>query len=67
MEQRELEQIEAKVQAAETDLEKCQQQLGDPGVMSDRHKMTQASQKATDAQKVVDKLYKRWEQLDSKR
>jgi ATP-binding cassette subfamily F protein uup len=66
MEQRELEQIEAKVQTAETELERCQQQLGDPGVMSDRHKMTEASKKAADAQTVVDKLYKRWQDLEAK-
>jgi ATP-binding cassette subfamily F protein uup len=67
MEQRELEQIEAKVLAAETELEACQQRLGDPGVMSDRHRMTEASQKAADAQKTVDKLYKRWQDLEAKR
>jgi ATP-binding cassette subfamily F protein uup len=67
MEQREWEQIEAKVLAAETELERCQQQLGDPAVMSDRHRMGEASKKAADAQTVVDKLYKRWQDLEAKR
>jgi ATP-binding cassette subfamily F protein uup len=67
MEQREWDQIEAKVLAAETELERCQQQLGDPAVMSDRHRMTEASKKASDAQAAVDKLYKRWQDLEAKR
>jgi ATP-binding cassette subfamily F protein uup len=67
MEQRDLEQMEAKVQAAETELELCQQSLGDPGIMADRHRMTEASKKAADAQAKVDKLYKRWQDLEAKR
>ena len=67
MEQREWEQIEAKVLAAETALELAQQELGDPAVMGDRHRMTDASKKAADAQAVVDKLYKRWQDLEVKR
>jgi ATP-binding cassette subfamily F protein uup len=67
MEQRDLEQMEAKVLAAETELEKCQQALGDPRIMADRHRMGEASKKAADAQTVVDKLYKRWQDLEAKR
>jgi ATP-binding cassette subfamily F protein uup len=67
MEQREWDQMEAKIQAAEAELEICQQQLGDPGVMADRHRMTDASKKAADAQATVDKLYKRWQDLEAKR
>jgi hypothetical protein len=48
-------------------LETSQQQLGDPGVMSDRHRMAEASKKAAEAQTTVDKLYKRWQDLEAKR
>jgi ATP-binding cassette subfamily F protein uup len=67
MEQREWDQMEAKIQTAETELEAAQQQLGDLGVMADRHKMTEVSKKAADLQSTVDKLYKRWQDLEAKR
>jgi len=67
MEQREWDQMEAKILTAETDLEACQQQLGDPAVMADRHRMAAASKKAAEAQTTVDKLYKRWQDLEAKR
>jgi ATP-binding cassette subfamily F protein uup len=67
MEQREWDQMEAKILAAETELEACQQHLGDPGVMADRHRMAEASKKAAEAQTTVDKLYKRWQDLEAKR
>ncbi len=66
MEQREWDQMEARVLAAETELEFCQQQLGDPAVMADRHRMGEISKKAADAQAMVDKLYKRWQDLEAK-
>jgi ATP-binding cassette subfamily F protein uup len=67
MEQREWDQMEPKILAAETDLEAAQQQLGDPAVMSDRHRMAEASKRAAEAQTTVDKLYKRWQDLEAKR
>jgi ATP-binding cassette subfamily F protein uup len=66
-EQKEWDQMEAKVLAAETELERCQQLLGDPGVMADRHRMTEASKKAADAQATVDRLYHRWQELEAKK
>ena len=66
MEQREWEQMEAKIQVAETELEAYQQQLGDPKTMADRHLMSAASKKAAEAQTTVDKLYKRWQDLEAK-
>jgi ATP-binding cassette subfamily F protein uup len=65
--QRELDQMEEKVLAAETEVERCQQLLGDPAVMADRHKMTEASKQAADAQATVDRLYHRWQELEAKR
>ncbi len=67
MEEREWEQMEAKVLAAETELEACQNRLGDPAVMTDHRKMADASRLATDAQKKVDAIYSRWQQLEAKR
>jgi ATP-binding cassette subfamily F protein uup len=67
MEQREWDQMEQKVMAAEAELELYQQRLGDPGIMADRHKMTEASKQAADAQATVEKLYHRWQELEARR
>lgn len=67
MEQREWEQIESKIQSAEVDLEARQQRLGDPVVMADHLKMAEAGRQVAAAQAAVDALYRRWEELETKR
>ena len=67
MEEREWEQIEEKITAAEAALGAAQAKLGDPAVMADRLRMTDASRTAAAAQKAVDVLYARWQELDQKR
>jgi ATP-binding cassette subfamily F protein uup len=67
MEEREWEQMEARVLAAETELETCQNRLGDPAIMTDHRKMAEVSKLATAAQTKVDALYHRWQQLEAKR
>jgi len=67
MEEREWGEIEAKITAAEAALEAAQAKLGEPAVMADRMRMTDASKSAAAAQAAVDKLYARWQELDQKR
>ena len=67
MEEREFEQIEAKVMAAEEALAAAQAKLGEPAVMADRSKMAAASAAAATAQAAVDRLYARWQVLEGKR
>jgi ATP-binding cassette subfamily F protein uup len=56
MEEREWGEIEAKITAAEAALEAAQAKLGEPAVMADRMRMTDASKSAAAAQAAVDKL-----------
>ncbi len=67
MEEREWAEIEEKISAAESGLAAAQAKLGEPAVMADRMKMTDASKSAAAAQAAVDKLYARWQELDQKR
>ncbi len=67
LEEKEWAEIEAKITAAEADLGAAQAKLGEPAVMADRLKMTDASRAAATAQAAVDKLYARWQELDFKR
>ena len=67
LEEREWEQIEEKIAAAEAALGAAQARLGEPAVMADRVKMTDASRTAAAAQAAVDQLYARYETLDQKR
>jgi ATP-binding cassette subfamily F protein uup len=67
MQQREWDQMEEKIMAAEEELESKQQLLGDPLIMADYQKMAQASSEVAEAQNVVELLYHRWEELESKR
>ena len=66
MEQREIEQMEAKIQNAERELAAAQALLGEPAVMADRVRMANAAKAAAAAQVGVDKLYARWQQLEAK-
>jgi ATP-binding cassette subfamily F protein uup len=67
LEQREWEQIEEKIIAAEADLESKRDLLGDPAIMADHKKMSETGRQVASAQSVVDALYQRWEELHSKR
>jgi ABC transport system ATP-binding/permease protein len=67
LEEREWEQMEAKIMVAEGELDKKHQVLGDPAVMSDHKKMGDAGREVAAAQAAVDVLYRRWEELAAKR
>jgi len=66
MEQREWEQMEAKVTAAETELESAQKEMASPTVMANRDKMDAVCRRVDAAQKEVDRLYARWSELEAK-
>jgi ATP-binding cassette subfamily F protein uup len=67
MEQREWEQIEEKLMAAEAELESRQRLLSDPKILADHVKLLEASHQAAAAQTNVDAIYQRWEELAAKR
>jgi len=67
MEQREWEQIEERIQTAEAELDAKHQLLGNPAVMADHLKMADAGRAVAAAQAAVDALYRRWEELETKR
>ena len=65
-EQREWEQMEAKVMAAEGEVEACHQAMTDPAVLADRNQLAECCDRMRAAQELVQKLYSRWEQLETK-
>ena len=65
-EQREWETIEAKIMAAEADVETAHRSMEDPAVLRDRDKLADACSKMDEAQKLVQKLYARWQELEEK-
>lgn len=67
MEQRELEQMEAKIMEAEEALHALQRQMEDPAVLKDRNKLHEVCIQVDAAQKNVGALYKRWEELESRK
>jgi len=67
MEQRELEQIEDKIHAAEETLARHQKQMDDPAVLADRNKLHDACAAVDAAQKQVTDLYARWEELEARK
>lgn len=66
-EQWELDRIEAQIEDAEQKLSSCEQTLVDPEVMSDPEQLKSASFAFESAQKDVEKLYARWEELEAKK
>jgi ATP-binding cassette subfamily F protein uup len=66
MEQREWEQIEAKIVDAESALEAAQKEMDDPAVLADRNKLDAVCRRVDAAQIQVQKLYARWEELETK-
>ena len=67
MELRELEQMEAKIVAAEEQLHAAQRRMEDPAVLSDRNKLHEVCTKVDEAQKRVSAMYARWEVLEKRK
>ncbi len=65
-EQRELETIEAKIHAAETEMAECQTQLEDPAVTADHMQLRKWCEKLETAQHAVEGLFHRWQELEAK-
>jgi ATP-binding cassette subfamily F protein uup len=65
-EQREWEQIEAAILAAEEELASCRAGLDDPAVVSDAAELARRYAAAEAARQRVDGLYARWSELDAK-
>lgn len=66
-EQKELFSMEDRILEAEGDVERYQEKCQDPSVFSDPVKMKEISDKLHEAQRNVELLYKRWEELEAKR
>jgi ATP-binding cassette subfamily F protein uup len=66
MEQREWEQIEARIMAAEAEVEAKQKLFNDPAVLADHARLAEVGHQTAAAQSAVEKLYKRWEELSAK-
>jgi ABC transport system ATP-binding/permease protein len=66
-EQREFEAIEQSILAAESRVEALHARVSDPIIMRDRVKMHEACEALGAAQREVERLYARWEELEGKR
>jgi ABC transport system ATP-binding/permease protein len=66
LEAREYETIEARVAEAEETLNRTREALEDPAVFSDHTRIAEASAAHDAAQQVVDALYARWHELETK-
>jgi len=62
----ELATMEEKILEAEEELEQCRQQLGNPSVISNAEELAKWCALLQPAQEKVDKLYARWEDLESR-
>ena len=67
MEKKELETIEARILEEEAEVETCRAAMQDEKISSDSHALGQAFQKMNDAEKKVEELYARWDELERKR
>jgi ATP-binding cassette subfamily F protein uup len=65
-EQREWEQIEARILEAEQHVARCQQAADDPAVASDHKALGERLSLLAEAQAAVDQLYTRWAELEVK-
>ena len=65
-EQREWEQMESRIMAAEAQVESCHKAMEDPAVLADRNKLAECCEQMHLAQELVQKLYARWEELEAK-
>jgi ATP-binding cassette subfamily F protein uup len=66
-EQRELEQMEEKILAAEEDLHAHQKRMEDSAVLADHIKLREVCTKVDEAQSLVQKLYERWQELEARK
>ncbi|MCF8078027.1 MAG: ABC-F family ATP-binding cassette domain-containing protein [Desulfobacterales bacterium] len=64
-ERKELFRIERQIEKAEALADSLQQQLYDPAITSDADRLAQIYAEQQEARKIVDQLYRRWEQLES--
>jgi ATP-binding cassette subfamily F protein uup len=67
LEQRELDGMEAAIEAAEAELDAAEATLADPAVASDAEALLERQQQQAAAQARVDALYERWAELEAKR
>ena len=65
MDQREFDQMEAKITEAENHLAHCQEIAEDPAISADASKAQKAFEDLAEAQKNVETLYARWAELES--
>ncbi|HEY2588831.1 MAG TPA: ABC-F family ATP-binding cassette domain-containing protein [Tepidisphaeraceae bacterium] len=65
-EQRELEGMEEKILAAEEDLHAQQRRMENPAVLADHVKLREVCTKVDEAQKLVQSLYERWQELEAR-
>ena len=63
--QRELDQMEDNIHKAEAEHAELQELASDPDIIADRAKHEEVCHKLGDAQKKVDQLYARWEELEA--
>ncbi|MFA9478804.1 ABC-F family ATP-binding cassette domain-containing protein [Phycisphaerales bacterium AB-hyl4] len=66
-EQRELDQMESNITAAEAEVARLEALMADPDVLADHARLTACCRDLESAQAKVTKLYKRWEVLESRR
>ena len=66
-EQRELEQMEEKILAAEEDLHAQQKRMEDREVLADHVKLRDVCTKVDEAQTLVQTLYERWQELEGRK
>lgn len=66
-EELELAQMEEKIALAEESLARCHQQVDLPEIQSDPERLTAGCLALQQAQDEVDRLYRRWEELEAKR
>jgi ATP-binding cassette subfamily F protein uup len=67
MEQRELEGMEDRILSAEEELHTWQRQMEDPKVLADRNRLHDVCTKVDAAQKNVQELYARWQELEGRK
>lgn len=66
-ERRELGDMDAKIEAAEAEVERLQQRMSDPGVVADHVKLQECWDQVLAAQAKSAALYARWEELEAKK
>ena len=67
MDQREYDQMEEAIQLAESNLEAVQVELNDPKNMTSSAKLAELYKEASEKQTIVENLYTRWEELETKK